>query len=407
MGNVLHRTSKAFLKSVNTPDYDSGTYAINPADTAALEAGGVPTKYWKLTGVHPTETASEMDAGEKAAVDNDPDTLAATKALRIAEVDGVTQDIINEGFLHDSKIFGLSGVDIDNLNQWREQVRAGTDTYAKKVVLLDGTTYSIADRASFLQIYHTCKEALEAARTGGLALRSSLADAADDADDAAVDAITDSRTVEKFTPGGTPARGPFSLTGSQDLTAGTPVNLDITGADDIFRITRARFWISENGADVGANVATMISLDFFGTDSFMHAELDSNGLVEWVDGAGEFQFISQDVAAAPDNGDGTIDIDDTAEFGIDDLVRIHDGTNHEYQRVNAVVDGDTLDLYDTILKAGTPAWALDNDVSRVFECRDLGYVDRDDSDEIHLRLSPRAGDSDCRLHYWIEYEKAN
>ncbi len=403
MGDVFHRANKVLSQSVNTPDYASGTYAINPAGIAGLLAGGVRQKYWKLTGSHPSETVSEMDASEKAAEDDVPAILAVTKVTRIAQVDGVTQDIIDKGFLHDSKIFGLSTVDIDNLNQWREKVRAGTDTYAEKMVLLNGTTYSIADRASFLQIYHTCKEALEAARTGGLTLRSSLADAADDA---AVDAITDSRTVEKYTPAGTPSRGPFALTGSQDLTAGTPVNLNITGADDIFRITRARFWISANSADVGANVVTRIALKFFGDDGFKHAELDTDGLGALLEDFGEFQFVSQDVKVAPNNGAGAVDIDDTTQFGIDDFVRIHDGTNYEFQRVDAVTDADTLSLYDTILKAGTPAWALDNDVTRVLEIRDLGYVDQDDTDEIHLRLIPRGGDSNCRLHYWIEYERA-
>lgn len=198
----------------------------------------------------------------------------------------------------------------------------------------------------------------------------------------------------------------FSKIGSQDLTAGTPVNLNITGAKKIRRIRRARFWISANGADVGANVATRIALKFFNTDGFTHAELDSNGLAELIDEPGEFQFVSQDIKVAPNNGAGAIDIDDTAQFGIDDFVRIHDGTNFEYQRVSVVTDADTLALYNAILKSGTPAWALDNDVSRVFEFRDLGYVDQDDTDEIHLRMIPRAGDSNCRLHYWIEYEGA-
>ena len=206
MGNVLHRTSKAFLQSVNTPDYDSGTYAINPAGTAALIVATVPTKYWKLTGTHPAETASEMNAAEKAAVDDVPATLAALKVVRLAEIDGVTQDIVDEGFLHDAKIFGLAVVDISDFRQWREKVRQGTDTYAKLWVLKDGTSYSIASRAVFLQIAATYMEALEAAYTGGLTLRSDIADAVDDA---AVDAVVDSRTVEKYTPGGTPERGPF------------------------------------------------------------------------------------------------------------------------------------------------------------------------------------------------------
>lgn len=194
------------------------------------------------------------------------------------------------------------------------------------------------------------------------------------------------------------------LEGSQDLTAGTPVNLNITGANRIKRIKRARFWISVNGADVGANTTTKIQLKIFTTDGFTHAELDTNGAAELAEDFGEFQFDSQDVKVAADNGDGTIDIDATANFGIDDLVRIHDGTNFEYQRVLVDTDGDTLDLYDTILKSGVGAWSVDDDVTRVFELIDLGYKDADDTDEIHLQMIPRSGDSDCRLHFWIEYE---
>lgn len=211
--------------------------------------------------------------------------------------------------------------------------------------------------------------------------------------------LDDGSTTNVHYIGGRP-----TLTGSQDLTAGTPVNLNITTALKIKRITRARFWISANGADVGANVATRIQLKFFNTDGFLHAELDEIGEECLLEDFGEFQFASQDIKVAPNNGAGTVDIDDTANFGIDDLVRIHDGTNYEFQRLTAITDADTLDLYDTILKAGTPAWALDNDVTRVLEVRDLSCNDEDYTDEIHLRLMPRSGDSNCRLHYWIEYE---
>lgn len=196
------------------------------------------------------------------------------------------------------------------------------------------------------------------------------------------------------------------LIGSQDLTAGTPVNLNIATAVKIMRIVRARFWISANGADVGANTATRIQLKFFNTDGFIHAELDTTGEAARLQEFAEFQFVSQDILVAPNNGDGTIDIDSTANFVVDDLVRVYDGTNFEFQRVTDVPDADTLDLYNTILKAGTPAWALDDDVSRVMEIWDMAYKDQDHSDEIHLRMIPRAIDNNCRLHYWIEYEGA-
>ncbi|KKL25244.1 hypothetical protein LCGC14_2407230, partial [marine sediment metagenome] len=40
------------------------------------------------------------------------------------------------------------------------------------------------------------------------------------------------------------------------------------------------------------------------------------------------------------------------------------------------------------------------------EIWDMAYKDQDHSDEIHLRMIPRAVDNNCRLHYWIEYEGA-
>lgn len=197
----------------------------------------------------------------------------------------------------------------------------------------------------------------------------------------------------------------FTLTGSQDLTAGTPVNLNIVATSRIKVIRRARFWISANGADLGANTTTRISLKFFNTDGFTHAELDTLGAAELIDEAGEFQFAVQDVKVDIDNADGAIDIDDTVNFGIDDLIRIFDGTNFEFQRVDAVTDADTLSLYDTILKSGVGAYSVDDDVARVFEFRDVGYVDQDETKEIHLRMIPRSGDDSCRLHFWIEYER--
>ncbi len=198
--------------------------------------------------------------------------------------------------------------------------------------------------------------------------------------------------------------GRSTLTGSQDLTAGTPVNKNITGATKVESINRARFWTSANGADVGANVATRIQIKFFNTDGFTHAELDTIGAAEEVQDWGEFQYTSQDVKVAADNGDGSIDVDDITNFGIDDLVRIHDGTNHEFQRLTGKTPADTLDLYDTILKAGVGAWSVNDDVTRVFELVDMGYRDADLTDEIHLQMIPRSGDSNCRLHWWIEYE---
>lgn len=195
------------------------------------------------------------------------------------------------------------------------------------------------------------------------------------------------------------------LTGSQDLTAGTPVNVNIVSATKIKRIPRSRFWISANGGDVGPNTATRIQIKLFNTDAFLHAELDTNFVEGMIEDFGEFQFDSQDIAVSDlDNGDGSVEIDDTTLFGIDDLVRIHDGTNFEWQRLDAITSGTVASLYDTILKAGASAWSIDDDVSRVFEMRDVSIRDEDDTDELHVRFLPRSGDDDCRIHWAIEFE---
>lgn len=62
MADVVNRTTVQYLRSVNTPDYPTGSWIINP-DLSALAS--VPEKYWKVVG----DTVVEMTAGEKAAVD--------------------------------------------------------------------------------------------------------------------------------------------------------------------------------------------------------------------------------------------------------------------------------------------------------------------------------------------------
>ena len=62
MSNVLNRTTKQYLKSVNTPDYPVSDWIVNPSVAPFL---GVPTKYWKISG----DAVSEMSALEKLVID--------------------------------------------------------------------------------------------------------------------------------------------------------------------------------------------------------------------------------------------------------------------------------------------------------------------------------------------------
>ena len=82
MANVVHRTTKEYRRSVNTPDFDSGTWIINPDMTALV---GVPNKYWNISG----DLVTEMSQNEK-------DTLDAAEAVANEASDrGVHKDHID------------------------------------------------------------------------------------------------------------------------------------------------------------------------------------------------------------------------------------------------------------------------------------------------------------------------
>jgi len=64
MGTFLHRTTKEYFQSI-PPDQLAepiANYIDNPDMSAVV---GVPSKYWQIIG----DIVSEMDAGEKAVVD--------------------------------------------------------------------------------------------------------------------------------------------------------------------------------------------------------------------------------------------------------------------------------------------------------------------------------------------------
>ena len=77
MANVVHRTTKEFRRSVNTLDFDVGTWIINP-DLSTLV--GVPSKYWEISG----DVVSAMNQAAKDAVDA-ADTATAVTADKVSQ----------------------------------------------------------------------------------------------------------------------------------------------------------------------------------------------------------------------------------------------------------------------------------------------------------------------------------
>jgi hypothetical protein len=83
MANVIHRTDRdsngALLRaySVNTPDYSTSTWVINPDLSGVV---GVPEYYWKVSG----DNVVEMNNGEKNQID--ATRLASAKTKRSAHL---------------------------------------------------------------------------------------------------------------------------------------------------------------------------------------------------------------------------------------------------------------------------------------------------------------------------------
>lgn len=82
MATVLHRTTRELRRSVNTPDFDTADWIINPTLPEC------EPRYWKITG----DTVSEMDAAEKEAVD-----LPLAKAAKLAAIDAWWEQQGGEG----------------------------------------------------------------------------------------------------------------------------------------------------------------------------------------------------------------------------------------------------------------------------------------------------------------------
>lgn len=197
-----------------------------------------------------------------------------------------------------------------------------------------------------------------------------------------------------------------TVTGSQDVDVSLgDLDINIVAEKDMNRIDRAWFWISQNGFDLGANTEQPVKLSFFAKDTFLHtidnADPNTDGLVaELV----EFHFVVQDLETAIIISTNDVNIDDTDLYSAGLLIRIVDSSFHEFQRLETIDTATDMTIIDITKRA----YGLNNDVALVLEVPGFAYRDRDETGEIHLRISP--GDTvgaDIRLHWLIEYEIDN
>lgn len=186
MSSALHRTTLKLVTSVNTPDYPTGTWVINP-DMSPVAA--VPTKYWKLTG----DALSEMSQAEKDVVD--AADFPAYKQAKNAAIDQRTVELINQGFLYSSKVFSLSSSAQSYWNGLGNLAANGLltepDDFPMTVNTLDDTdTHDIVNIANAIGLFAAAAATIKGHLASGTALKTQVRAATTVAE---VDAVVDSR----------------------------------------------------------------------------------------------------------------------------------------------------------------------------------------------------------------------
>lgn len=174
MSSALHRTTKEYLESVNTPEYPTETWIINP-DLSSVS--GVDSKYWKITG----DVVSEMNQTEKDAADTAEQEAeiiesvivdsAAESILTITDIDNVDaqklraslQNVTADDYIvHWAYEFQIDNkgksiqvrvqlddtTDISNVTTKRAYDGFETNNGMKKVTLTSGDHYFDLDFAS-------------------------------------------------------------------------------------------------------------------------------------------------------------------------------------------------------------------------------------------------------------------
>jgi hypothetical protein len=121
MANVINRTTLQYLKSVNTPNYPTAAWIINPT------LPQIAPKYWKISG----DDVLEMSQAEKDAVD------AAEATARIAAKEAQLKNV-----LFADPLSGLStNVVIDGLEITVDIVDLITDDVTNVIADVTDTKY--------------------------------------------------------------------------------------------------------------------------------------------------------------------------------------------------------------------------------------------------------------------------
>lgn len=184
MADVLNRTTRELLRSVNTPDYPAADWIANP-DLSAV--AGLPAWQWVIEGdaIRPP-TTSEMAAIEAA-------RLPAAKADRIAAIDAKTAQIVTSGIEIGAGIWISTSLPAtQNLQNFVHFLNMAVAELPQDISTLDGGIYTIANMADMARIAGILARHHETSLGAGRQLRARVLAATTQAE---LDAIVDDREV--------------------------------------------------------------------------------------------------------------------------------------------------------------------------------------------------------------------
>jgi len=168
MGNVLHRQTREYLTSVNTPDYPAGEWLINPALPE-----GIPPERWVIDGdavrgPNPQEAAA-FDAAD----------LQAAKRAKIAAIDARTSEMVQSGVeVAPGKVVGTTLPATQNLQNLVLGVQLGTLDLPQDISTVDGGSYTITGSGDLVRVAGLLTAHQRAALDAGRALRADVLAAA-------------------------------------------------------------------------------------------------------------------------------------------------------------------------------------------------------------------------------------
>ena len=164
MGNVLHRQTKVYLTSVNTPDYDPADWLVNPS-----LPDGVPPERWVVDG----DTVRGPNPQEAAAFD--AADLQAAKRAKIAAIDARTSEIVQSGVeVAPGKIVGTTLPATQNLQNLVLGVNLGTLDLPQDISTVDGGSYTITGSGDLVRVAGLLTAHQRAALDTGRALRAQV-----------------------------------------------------------------------------------------------------------------------------------------------------------------------------------------------------------------------------------------